>query len=214
MAEPGPEDSREQRRAGQVEVAKAGILAAAAKVFLRDGYQRATMRGIAREAGYTASSLYTYFPSKEALFRALRDSLEQRGYEIFEGPMPSGLDFAQRLEMVTLRILELSREMKEALLLYVVADAQLPDETLAERLAYRKAFNHRIGAWVAGAASEAELGGHDPVDVAVTFFGLVEAQLCRALEGGELDPDRLARGLDLARDFTLRILSAPPVLRT
>lgn len=205
----GPEDSREQRRAEQVEVARAGILTAAAKVFLRDGYHRATMRGIAREAGYTASSLYTYFPSKEALFRALRDSLKRRGLEVFEKPMPSGLSFAQRLEMVTLRMLELSREMKEALLLYMVADAQLPDESLGERLEHAQQFNQRLASWIAMAGEE-ELKGHDPHDIASTFFGLIDCQMCRALEQGTFDESRLAEALDRARDYLLRILATPP----
>lgn len=209
MREPGAEDSREQRRAGQVEAARAGILAAAARVFLRDGFQRATMRGIAKEAGYTASSLYTYFPSKEALFRDLRESLKRRGFDIFERPMPSGLDFAQCLEMVTLRLIELAREMKEALLLYVVADAQLPDETLAERLQHTKELHERVADWIARSATEAELRGHDPMDIAAAFYALVDSQLGRALEGGELDEARLARGLDLVRDYILRILATP-----
>lgn len=43
------------------------ILAAARTVFIRYGFERATMQQIAAEVGLSAGALYRYFPSKEAL---------------------------------------------------------------------------------------------------------------------------------------------------
>ncbi len=50
---------------------RADILNAAARAFARTGYQSVTMRDIAREAGYTAAALYTYFENKQEIVAAL-----------------------------------------------------------------------------------------------------------------------------------------------
>jgi AcrR family transcriptional regulator len=58
------------------------ILAAAARVFARDGYGRATTNRIAETAGVSVGSLYQYFPSKNAiaveLLRRYRERLIER----------------------------------------------------------------------------------------------------------------------------------------
>lgn len=46
---------------------KAQILAAARAVFVRRGFERATMQEIADEVGLSAGAIYRYFPSKESL---------------------------------------------------------------------------------------------------------------------------------------------------
>lgn len=47
---------------------KADILTAAAAIFSRDGYQRGSVRGIAREAGVDPALVRHYFASKSELF--------------------------------------------------------------------------------------------------------------------------------------------------
>src|SRR5512135_1052299 len=47
------------------------ILDAAAAVIIRLGYDKATMRDIAEEAGASRRTIYLYFKGKEALFEAL-----------------------------------------------------------------------------------------------------------------------------------------------
>lgn len=49
------------------------LLTAAAKVFARRGYHRATVDEIASEAGFTTGALYSNFAGKEKLFLALAD---------------------------------------------------------------------------------------------------------------------------------------------
>ncbi len=55
------------------------ILEAAARVFVKEGYARATTNRIATAAGVSVGSLYQYFPSKDAiaveLLRRYRESL-------------------------------------------------------------------------------------------------------------------------------------------
>lgn len=46
---------------------RAEILAAAERIFFRDGYQGATVRKIAQEVGVSATTLYMHFPDKRAM---------------------------------------------------------------------------------------------------------------------------------------------------
>lgn len=63
---------RAGRRAGAPDT-KAEILEAAKKMFAAHGYDRATIRGIAREASVDPSLIHHYFGSKEGLFAASID---------------------------------------------------------------------------------------------------------------------------------------------
>lgn len=58
---------RQQRSKETVDV----ILAATARVLVREGFDRASTNRIAEAAGVSIGSLYQYFPSKEALVAAL-----------------------------------------------------------------------------------------------------------------------------------------------
>ena len=49
------------------------LLAAAARVFARRGYQQASVEEIAAEAGFTTGAVYSNFTGKEELFLALAD---------------------------------------------------------------------------------------------------------------------------------------------
>jgi AcrR family transcriptional regulator len=62
-----PEDTRAIRR----DATRARILAAAWDLARRDGLAAITLRDIARRVGMRAPSLYTYFPSKNAMYDAM-----------------------------------------------------------------------------------------------------------------------------------------------
>jgi AcrR family transcriptional regulator len=47
------------------------ILNSASAVFLEQGFERASMDGVAKKAGCSKATLYNYFPSKERLFEAV-----------------------------------------------------------------------------------------------------------------------------------------------
>src|SRR5689334_8463633 len=61
--------ARQDRSKATVEA----LLGGTARVLVRDGYDRASTNRIAEAAGVNISSLYQYFPSKEALVAALID---------------------------------------------------------------------------------------------------------------------------------------------
>ena len=68
------------------------ILASAQAVFLEDGYVSASMDRIAEQAQVTKQTVYRYFPSKIALFRAclqhMRESAPERAYDHLDDPDP------------------------------------------------------------------------------------------------------------------------------
>jgi AcrR family transcriptional regulator len=58
------------------------VLAAARRVFLAKGYERATLEAIAREAGFSKGVVYSQFESKADLFLALLERrIDQRATE-------------------------------------------------------------------------------------------------------------------------------------
>lgn len=61
-----PDDGSRDRR---VERSRAAVLEAATTVFLRDGYDGASVDDIAREAGVVKRTIYNVFGDKETLFR-------------------------------------------------------------------------------------------------------------------------------------------------
>jgi AcrR family transcriptional regulator len=58
-----PQEPKQQRSRQR----KNDVLTAATRVFARDGIAKAKMADIAKEAGIAVSSIYDYFPTKEAL---------------------------------------------------------------------------------------------------------------------------------------------------
>jgi len=61
----------DQGRRARVARTRAGLLAAAARVFAAQGYEGASVGDIAADAGYTKGALYAHFDSKSDLFLVL-----------------------------------------------------------------------------------------------------------------------------------------------
>jgi AcrR family transcriptional regulator len=90
------------RRRAQAEATRGDILAAAQRLFERDGYAATTMEAIAAEAGVALKTVYVAFETKSGLLRALWNHLlrggqdevpigEQRWYrELVAEPDPEG----------------------------------------------------------------------------------------------------------------------------
>lgn len=69
---------RQQRQQTLVDARRALVLDAARAVFLEQGLEGASVRLIAKRAGYTAGAIYAYFAGKEAIYaELLRESLQR-----------------------------------------------------------------------------------------------------------------------------------------
>jgi AcrR family transcriptional regulator len=204
-------DRSEERRALQLRGARQGIMLAAARVVSQAGYQATTMRTIAKEAGYTASSLYTYFKSKEEIFRALRDDLVNRVQSTLQEEVPPGLDFPGRVAVLAHRMGRLTDEFQDALAMHIMGGVDLPDEDGAMRMEKMRRIGALFVDWFRTNASPEELCGHSPEDVAALFHGLHKAFLERAFLCGDgaFDQASIKQSSARAQAFFLAALRAP-----
>lgn len=77
------QQQRQQRQLAMSDTRRALVLDAARSVFAEKGVEGASIREIARRAGYTAGAIYSYFDSKEAIYAALlAESLERLNAEV------------------------------------------------------------------------------------------------------------------------------------
>lgn len=180
-------NAREDRRAREIERTRQDILDAAARVFAKGGFQAATVQAIAREAGFTAASLYTYFSSKDAIFEAMREDMKRRVIATFEIPAPAGLSFAQALELLLQRQLVLVAERMDSLRVFF----ERPP-ALAEEREMHASLLDRMARFLEAAAGPdgLRLPAHE---AAAALMGLVHGIVIAWVAGDELpDPHRLA----------------------
>jgi len=157
------------RRAREVARTRKDILEAAARAFVRSGFKAATMQDIAKEAGYTAASLYSYFTSKEEIFAELHEMLLAETREVFARPMPEGLTFRQKLELLLRREVELAEQRLET---YAMLSF---DASHGGASCRSTGFHQRIQLFtefIEMHATPEELGGHDPETVAIALVGM------------------------------------------
>jgi AcrR family transcriptional regulator len=78
------------------------ILEAAFAVFSRYGFRRTSMEDIAREAGISRASIYSYFENKEEIFRSLAATLHERSLSHAETELKGASDLGSRVESALL----------------------------------------------------------------------------------------------------------------
>jgi len=191
---------RPSRKAHQIEQVREAILDAATAVFARSGFRAATMSEIAAQAGYTAPSLYNYFPGKHQIFDALHARLHAEIMAVFDAPAPRGAGFVERLEDLIRRQLRLVYRRRETVKLFLAlqlgadaAPAELAGRRHAEAFAR---FIARLAAWIRAAARGQDLGGRDPEQLAYLLWGIGNAFHVRWLQRGADEPPT-----DMARDL-------------
>ncbi len=108
-------NTKSARRAREIEHTRRDIIDAAARVFAEAGFHEATMQAIAREVGFTAASLYTYFKSKDEIYAALVEEFKGAFLATFDAHLPAGLTFEQRLELLVQRQFELAFARRQAI---------------------------------------------------------------------------------------------------
>ena len=165
-----------QRREREIAHARTDIVEAAIQAFARVGLHNATMQDIAREAGYTAASLYTYFKSKQEIVDAMSNQLTDEYIQVFEQPVPGGLSFRQRFELVLHRHMELVEKRRDTFITFLGEEAGSdlcgPD---GHGPSFHTNFERRIDClaeWLQRNAKGDDLGGNDPKLVARMLFGM------------------------------------------
>lgn len=85
------------RRDTHTEATRRALLRAARRLFAQHGYAGAGIEGIARRARVTSGALYHHFGSKEGLFRAVAEQIEQ---EVMERATAAALAHTDPWEML------------------------------------------------------------------------------------------------------------------
>jgi AcrR family transcriptional regulator len=80
------------------------VLDGARKIFLRDGFERAAVDDIAREAGVSKATIYAYFPDKQRMFLEVARSECLRQTEAAEAAIDPALPIRAALSIVAERI--------------------------------------------------------------------------------------------------------------
>lgn len=194
------------RREREIARTRQDILEAAARAFSRSGFKAATMQDIAKEAGYTAASLYGYFESKEAILNALRQLVLDELAESFLAPFPDELDFRQKLEALFHRQLDFAKRRFDLFAL-LHAGASLGEGCQDMG---RSGFEHRVGLlteFLTEHASPRTLGGRPPRDGALVITGITSAFFYDWILNGDETPSA-ERFLSLI-DLILHGLSGP-----
>ncbi len=101
------------------------VLDGARKVFLRDGFERASVDDIAREAGVSKATIYAYFPDKQLLFMEVARCECHRQTEAAEALMVANMSVQASLTVAAERIIAfLMSEFGQRMFRIVVGEGQ------------------------------------------------------------------------------------------
>ncbi|WP_179381459.1 TetR family transcriptional regulator C-terminal domain-containing protein [Jannaschia marina] len=192
---------------------RAQILDAGLEVFSADGFRGATLDGIARAAGLSKPNLLYYFPSKEAIYRELLDTLLDTWLDPLRALDPDGEPLEEMLGYVR-RKLRLSRDYPRESRLFageILRGAPLIETVLGEELRHLvDAHCAVISAWMAAG----RLAPSDPHHLIFSIWALTqhyadfEVQVAAVL-GPERD--RWAEAEAHLTAHFRRVLAAPSV---
>ncbi len=169
------------------------LLAAASRVFARRGYHGASMNEIAAEAGFSKGALYWNFASKEDLFFALLDALDERLRTLIAAAThsPTGAERTGELSRGISQLLLDGRDV--VMLFHEYAALAVRDPQVAARYAAR---NERLREEIASAIRERHEHLGVPLtlpagDLATAMIALVHGLSIQQLTEPESVPEEL-----------------------
>ena len=165
------------------------ILAAARKVFLMKGYERAHMSAIAAEADLAVGTLYLYFASKESLLGSVRESFLGRLYEEVVPLLPS-ISTTEGVERLIDTMLQLTTEEVELLRM-----GESPES--GATLELKQEFVSLVGHNLEEQMNQGKLRYYDPPVLANLLVSLIQQAIGECLVWGNQDISRYRKVLVL-----------------
>lgn len=183
---------RTKRKAAEVERVRERILEAAARAFSSVGYEAATMVAIAKEAGYTAPTLYSYFEGKPDIFEGLITLTLNEHRALFQKRMPAGLSFDQKLEVLLQRQYDLIDRRRDVVA-FLISLQWPPNSTpqyrgKSARDAMAEVVLRSPAKWFARHTRDTEFAELDPDLLASLLSGCTSALVDRWLRRGGDEP--------------------------
>jgi len=195
--EGGGATRRERRRAEN----RGRLLEAAVAVMLREGYDRATIAGIAREADLGFGTFYSHFESKEAIFRAAVDETGEVRTSLLTGVLEPVDSAPERIATTCALFVALAGRYPQVTRFLLDARRQAENPG-------REAAVHPFGDLIEDGCKTGELELADPQATVAATTGSLLGLIQEMLEG-RLSCDAAASA---AADVSLRVVGISPVV--
>jgi TetR/AcrR family transcriptional regulator, mexJK operon transcriptional repressor len=186
----------------------AQVLEGARKVFMEHGYEGASVDEIARAAGTSKATLYSYFPDKRQLFAAVMQSQCSRQGEVMGGEDPGEpVEAALRRMAISFANFLFSAGAQEMFRVCIAEAGRFPELGAAFHASGPARARAQLIEFFAAAGARGELRIDDPETAADQFAALCKSGLfLRALLGAACPSEaEIARNADEAvRTFLAR----------
>jgi AcrR family transcriptional regulator len=179
-------DEKTSKRQRLKEARAAQILDAAARVFARKGYQRATTKEIAAEAGVAEGTIYNYFKSKRHLLIAMASRLAMESLEQIKAlpPMEDEREYVAAIVTSRFELFLENIDLARALMLEMLVNDDLRQEYMTEVLSPAISF---LGEYIRNRTEAGAFREVKPEIVARAMIGGVMSFGLLWLQHGELD---------------------------
>ena len=172
------------------------ILKASARLFARDGYDRASMADIAAECSISKALLYHYYDTKEQLLIAIiRDHLDEL---VTATDLPAEGSPRGQLRALVGALLDCYRDADDEHQIQINELKKLPPERVEELLDLERRLVRRFSAAVAQAVSALSSRPELVKPVTMSLFGMLNWHYMWFREDGPVSRDAYA---DLATDM-------------
>lgn len=82
------------------------LIDAAFAVFTRDGYDKASIRSVAKQADMTPGLVYYYFKTKDELLIAVQSNIQERYRELYKSSDHKAADIKEQLDEIRSRVID------------------------------------------------------------------------------------------------------------
>ncbi|MFC3119249.1 TetR/AcrR family transcriptional regulator [Jhaorihella thermophila] len=134
---------------------RAQILKSAARVFAREGFDRASMTQLARECGISKANIYHYYDSKDAILFDILDTYLSGLRDLILSTDTEGLDPEARFRRVARDILNAYKGSDDEHQVQINALSALPEEQQEQLRAYQRDMVRFMSETIKAAAPQA-----------------------------------------------------------
>ena len=132
----------------EAEKTRDNILKSALKVFLKNGYSKTSLAGIAENAGYTRGAVYWHFKDKSEILEKIISKFHERFFSEQNNILESSLDPLQKIrEMIDINLPMLynNKEFRDFIeLTWFKTEIDQHEGLLKGKIAITKTFNDTI----------------------------------------------------------------------
>lgn len=185
-----PTTTKKRRDRGET---RQRLLESALQVFARNGYERATVDEIVREAGFSKGAFYVHFESKEDLFWEMLQERIERQQELFRQAIDSSQSVVENEKRVLQVVFESHDDpLGPAVFLEFVAHG-MRNPKVAERL------SEMYGRWHSFITETLTAGREMGVVREDVDLSLLASAIMAIMEGGMIQSNLAPEGLRLNR---------------